>query len=170
MPECVNITSYNKTLINELISFDNSKYNTLIILWWTGVWKTYISKHIMSDYYFFEERIFKQLCVSWQLRVRSVSELWSSLNLYPLECLEKRQKVIYDDYWTAENSPWYIEKMLYWLSRIENKNKKTIITSNLTLKELKEKDERINSRIRFNSKIIILEWDDLRVQNPTIIK
>lgn len=63
--------------------------------------------------------------------------------------------VVYDDYGTAEITEAYIDKFMYWLDeRVNNPNKQTIITSNLTLEEIEKREKRISSRMLFNAKVI----------------
>jgi DNA replication protein DnaC len=63
--------------------------------------------------------------------------------------------VIYDDLGVAEPTAAYLEKMLFWLDSVD-KDKKTIITTNLSLEQIKKKDGRIYSRILKNCKVIEL--------------
>jgi DNA replication protein DnaC len=51
-----------------------------------------------------------------------------------------------------------IEKMLYRLDkRVNDKTKQTIITSNLSLDEIKGREERMFSRLCDNAKILVIQ-------------
>ena len=164
-----NIDDDNRELIKNIQDFRDSTSSNLIILWGVGTGKTFLSKKIYPDYFFCPETLFKQLNVSKQLVMRSPKEFEYSVKLFPLEALQKLPWVIYDDYWCCEPTEAYIEKMLFWLERVENPRRKTIITSNLSLADMKKRDERIFSRMMQNSTVIIASWPDRRLSDVKII-
>lgn len=156
------IDNQNKAFIEKMKELKESNdWTNIIILWDVGVGKTFISKKIFHDAYFINEWTFKQHLSSWILKL-CPPEQWASKKLYPLEMLCRSWIVIYDDLWVADITEAYIDKMMYWLDERLSKNKKTIFTTNLTLKDLDHRDKRIASRIQQNSKILLLSWDDRR--------
>lgn len=168
-PSWMMIDDDNTKIISTIKRRKDSDYTALILSWGVGVGKTYLSKNLFPDYYFVPEVYFKQLNVAWQLRLRSPDEYKTSMRDYPLEWLMKLEWVIYDDYWSAEKSEAYIEKMLFRLQRIDKSNRRTIITTNLTPEEMKDRDERIYSRMMQNAVVLVLWWPDRRIQRTKIV-
>ena len=164
------IDDENKELIEAILSRKDSDYSTLIVSWWVGTWKTFLSKAIFPDYYFISEQNMKQRLVSWQLVLRSPKEIECDIRLYPLEALYKLPWVIYDDFGCSEPTEAYIEKMLFRLQRMESKNRKTIITTNLSLQDMKKRDERIYSRMMQNTMVILSKGRDRRLSNTKVVK
>ena len=161
----------NKKFINELLTLRQSgEYQNILIMWKTGVWKTFVAKRIFDKSYFMDEQTFKQLLVAQQLTVRPQSEITTSLDYFPLDALLKKSEVLYDDFWIAEPTPAYIEKCLYFLKRVDDPKKKTIFTTNLSMEQIEKRDARIASRIMKNCKVIYVSGDDRRISDIQFIK
>lgn len=144
-------------------------FRTILILGGVGVGKTYAVKSVFKDAYFINEPTFKQQLSSGTLKL-CPPEDWASRNAFTLENLVRKQLVVYDDYGTAEITEAYIDKFMYWLDeRVNNPNKQTIITSNLTLEEIEKREKRISSRMLFNAKVITVTWPDMREKKTTFI-
>lgn len=92
-----------------------------------------------------------------------------TLWLFPMEALKKKKCVIYDDYWVAKITEAYIEKMLFRLDRVDVDDMKTIITTNLSIDEIKKRDQRLYSRMMKNAQILIITWPDRRLSNTIIL-
>lgn len=165
------IDEYNKKAVEELQKLKQSDdFKTLILFWsvWTG--KTFLVKNILHHDYFIDEAEFKQQIVSGGARLRQPEEWGASIHLFPLEALAKMKTIIYDDYGTADLSPAYIEKMLYWINRRLEKGLKTIITTNLTFKQFEEREKRIASRLLENGVLMEMTGPDRRKKKTKIIK
>lgn len=162
----------NKKAVEELQRLKQTgEFKTLIIFWGVGVWKTFLVKNIFNDFnYFIDEPEFKQQIVSGGARLRNPDEWSANLKTFPLEALAKFWAVIYDDYGTADLSPAYIEKMLYWINRRLDKGLKTIITTNLTFKQFEEREKRIASRLMENGVLMEITGKDRRKKETKIIK
>ena len=89
--------------------------------------------------------------------------------MFPLEALLKKQGIIYDDYGVSEPTVAYNEKMMYRLDRVDHQGKQTIITTNMSVKDMKLRDERIRSRIMQNCMILEIQGKDRRVKNTIIL-
>lgn len=164
------IDNENEKYINKLKELKQQKFKTLIILGGTWVWKTFLVKNIFQDAYFIDEPEFKQQIVSGGARLRTPEEWGQSLWIFPLEALSKMPFVIYDDYWTADLTAAYIEKMLYWINRRHNYNLPLIVTTNLTIKEFEEREKRISSRLLENALLLEMQGKDRRKKETQIIK
>lgn len=161
----------NKKAVEALqkIKAENT-FKTLVIFWGVGVGKTFLVQNIFAHDYFIDEPEFKQQIVSGGARLKTPDEWSANLKTFPLEALAKFWAVIYDDYGTADLSPAYIEKMLYWINRRQNKGLKTIITTNLTLKQFEEREKRIASRLMENAVLMEISGKDRRRKETVLIK
>lgn len=162
----------NEKIIEKLkeIKKENN-FKTLILFWGVGVWKTFLVKNIFADHkYFIDEPEFKQQIVSGGARLRTPEEWGSWINTFPLEALAKYDFIIYDDYWTADLSPAYIEKMLYWINRRTEKGYKTIITTNLSYKEFEAREKRIASRLTERALLLEISGPDRRKKETLVVK
>lgn len=102
-----------------------------------------------------DEPTFKQHIVAGNARLMKPEEFGISVKSYPLEALSRCQTVIYDDLGTVELSEAYIEKTLYWINeRAKSLQKRTVITTNLTIEELESREKRIFSRLCENAVIL----------------
>jgi DNA replication protein DnaC len=166
------IDDENKKAVEELQKLKQTgEFKTLIIFWGVGVGKTFLVKNIFNNFdYFIDEPEFKQQIVSGGARLRNPDEWGAWLKTFPLEALAKFWNVIYDDYGTADLSPAYIEKMLYWINRRIDKGLKTIITTNLTFKQFEEREKRIASRLMENGVLMEMSGKDRRKKETKIIK
>ena len=170
MPKWLVIDDSNRKFIEKLMELKASwNFHTLLIIWNTGTGKTHVVKSIFHDRYFINEQEFKQKLTAWQLVLRPNSELTCKIEMYPLEALLKKPNAIYDDLGIAEPTAAYLEKMLFRLDRVD-KDKKTIITTNLSLEQIEKRDARISSRILKDCKVIELKWPDRRKQNVQFVE
>lgn len=82
----------------------------------------------------------------------------TNLKMYPLEALAKFPSVIYDDMGVADLTAALCEKTLYWLNaRINSPGKRTVVTTNLTLEDLKARESRIYSRLCQDAVFVVME-------------
>jgi DNA replication protein DnaC len=159
----ITIDEENREAVEILRRLEQDWFKTLLILWGVWVGKTYLVKSILAHDYFIDEPTFKQHIVAGNARLMKPEEFGVSVKSYPLEALSKCQSVIYDDLWTVELSEAYIEKTLYWINeRSKSKNKRTVITTNLTIQELETRERRIFSRLCENAVILQMLWKDRR--------
>lgn len=162
----------NEKIVEKLKEIkEKNEFKTLILFWGVGVGKTYLAKHIFNEHnYFIDEPEFKQQIVSGGARLRTPDEWSANLKTFPLEALAKFDFVIYDDYGTADLSPAYIEKMLYWINRRIEKGFKTIITTNLTFKEFEAREKRIASRLTEKATLLQISGPDRRKKETLVLK
>jgi len=161
---------FNSELIDMLISInkeiqDNNWVKNIVLLWDSWVGKTTLVKEYIQHDYFIKEWKFKQDMLAWNLRLRKPEEYWCDIKLFPLEALAKKKVIIYDDYWTADVTPWYIDKMMYWLDERLDRKYISIFTSNLTFEKIEEREKRIASRILNDALVLELYWPDRRTAN-----
>ncbi len=98
-------------------------------------------------------------------------EFGTSVRSYPLEALSRCPSVIYDDLGTVELSEAYIEKTLYWINeRAKSEKKRTVVTTNLTIRELEAREKRIFSRLCENAVILQMAGRDRRKTNTRTLK
>lgn len=163
----------------EKIKLDDYKFDRwLIFCWPTGTWKTYLAKSLLDkylysieeekrhklDWYFISDWMFKQLVKSNQLTLRSQKDREIPLNKYPLEVMIRSKVLVYDDIWVSDASDAYVRDLTFVLDERIAKWFITIFTTNLNKEELQNKlNERIVSRMLYNSDIVIFTWDDKRL-------
>ena len=155
----------------------------LIIFWKVGVWKTYIAeklyKKILAKYkqytpytvaYFINDTKFRQTMLSGDLVLKK-EELWQqTIEKYPLEKMLKTHLLFLDDLWVSNNTDAYLEKLYFVIDSRVEKKKRFVITTNLTLDELKDKLwERIVSRLLLETDVIMMKWEDRRVKSLNLI-
>lgn len=154
----------NKKFINFLKK--NSKEKLwLIIIWDRWIWKTFLTKNLIEHDYWIDEAKFMQYQKNWEMRLKKYDEFSQDSRLFPLEMLSKAPIIIYDDFWTAAINETYITNTLYWLNRRLEKWLKTVITTNLSEKDILTRETRIWSRLFELWLIIQLNWPDRRVKN-----
>ena len=170
----IEIDKNNHKTIEKLKEIKQNGFQTILLMWWVGVGKTFLARNIFGGY-FIDEPQFKQEIVAGNARLRNPEEWNCSIDKFPLEALTKHKQVIYDDIGSVDCNETYIEKTLYWLNeRAKKKTEKwnpfrTILTTNLTLDELEKREKRIFSRIMENCLIITLSWPDRREKNTKSI-
>lgn len=150
--------------IHFIKNFDK-EHNNLLLFGTTGIGKTFlthcIAKEIMdsihSVLYLTATEFFDALLA------RTLHRTEESLNLY--EQIQECDLLIIDDLGTERNTEFIISQLFVCLNdRILN-NKSTIISTNLTLEEIKTNyTERTFSRISNHYKILRLAGDDIRIQ------
>lgn len=159
------------------IELENYNYDrNLLFCWPTWVWKTFEAKKILSNYknenkhqllltYKVTDPEFKQLVKSNCLTLRKPEDYMADITHYPLEMMLRVEVLLIDDLWSSDITEAYLRDLTYILdNRIENK-KITIVTTNLTKEELQEKlNERIISRILFNTDVVVFKWNDKRLE------
>jgi len=158
------------------------KYNKILICWAVWVWKTFLARKIFKNYKFF-----KELKVKPQLIYpdKYTWNVWKTLAEEP--------RIIYDDFWICNfSSKTFAEATTLWLeerlipyeiyeSCVNKKTKKevcipvkkykkTIVTTNLSLKKIKNMDARIASRLLENTLVIEISWPDRRESSSKILR
>lgn len=99
------------------------------------------------------------------LILRSAQEWQSSLAEYPLELMLRVKVLLYDDIGVSDVSEAYLRDFTYIIDERIKKGLTTIFTTNLKRDELKAKlNERIVSRILFNTDVIIFDGEDRRLK------
>lgn len=147
--------------------------STLIVFGWVGVGKTYLVKNCTPCKvdFFIDEPTYSMQVTSGNMRLAPPEVYGEARYHYDLECLMRKKIVVFDDLWCTPATDAYIKTMLLWINKRMEKWLKTIITTNLTPKELEDSfEKRIASRLLQNSISIILEWEDLRKTNRKTIK
>lgn len=161
--------------------FENWNFQkNLIICWNVWVGKTYTAKKLLDEYiwqaenqkvwkYKISDSKFKEFVWSGRMAHKPVNQL--SYDWYPLEYLLRCEVILYDDIGVADVTESYIRKLTYILDERNEKNRKHIITTNLTEQELIEKlNERITSRLLYNATVVVMDWPDRRRDNTEIVK
>jgi len=168
----------------EKIKLNDYKFDRwLIFCWPTGTWKTYLAEQLLDrylswieedkktkfDWKFVSDWMFKQLVKSNQLTLRGQKDREIPLNKYPLEVMIRSKVLVYDDIWVSDASDAYVRDLTFVLDERISKWFITIFTTNLSKEELQNKlNERIVSRMLYNSDIIIFTWDDKRLATTKI--
>lgn len=163
MPEII-VDEENKKFIEFLKKFNESWEWWLLIMGKRWLWKTFLCKNIITHDYFIDESDFMQHQKNWMIRLKLPEEYSQSSRIFPLEMLSKARIIIYDDFWTWSLTEAYITNMLYWLNRRIEKWLKTIITTNLSEKEILERESRIWSRIFELCNRLEVSWNDRRMK------
>lgn len=98
------------------------------------------------------------------LYLRPPLEWQSSYKNYPLEIMLRVKVLLYDDIGVSDVSDAYLRDFTYIIDERIKKGLTTIFTTNLKKEELKQKlNERIVSRILFNTDVIIFNGEDKRL-------
>lgn len=162
---------------NFLKNYDFKK--NLIIAWDVGIGKTYQARLLIQKYkktnpddlaYTITDTEAKEWVGSGAMRCRRPEEWGCSIYSFPLECLTRAKIVLYDDIGTAEPTEAYLRKLTYRLDRRTDSGLPTILTTNLSPKEIDKKyNERIKSRMYMNSVLMVMRGPDRRTANTIII-
>lgn len=160
----------------EKINFDSYDYQrSMLFCWppWTG--KTYKAKELLKRYkneslhedlitYTVNDAEFKQFVKSNMMIMRKHEDYATPITMYPLEMMLRCWILLYDDIGVSDVSDAYIRDLTFVIDSRMNKAMPTIYTTNLTKKELQEKlDERIVSRMLFNTDVVAFSWEDKRL-------
>ena len=154
-----------KTSLNFVRNFDHA-FENLFLYGDTGLGKTFLSHCIAKELiesthsviYFSAFRLFELFADSTFGRTDSASQ--QELEQHIFEC----DLLIIDDLGTELINTFTASQMFYCVNERLNRNKGTIISTNLTLGELQDAfTERVTSRIMSRYKIIPLIGDDIRL-------
>lgn len=155
----------------------------LIFCWPTWTWKTYLAESLLDryldsieetkktklDWYFISDWMFKQLVKSNQLILRTQKDWETSITKFPLELMIRSKLLVYDDIWVSDASDAYIRDLTFILDERIAKWFITIFTTNLNKEELQIKlNERIVSRMLYNSDIVVFTWEDKRLKDTKV--
>lgn len=158
---------------------DLEKYDykrNLLFTWPTGTGKTTKAKELLKkthnpeiheklQKYFITDSEFKQLVKNNSLSLRKPTETWSNIESYPMEMMIRSWVLLYDDIGVSDATEPYLRDLTYILDKRIDRKLPTIFTTNLKKDELKEKlNERIVSRILYNTDVVIFQGDDRRLE------
>lgn len=153
------------------------KYNfkrNLLFVWPTWVGKTYQAKKIFDSYkneitheklqkFEISDAKFKQLIKSNQLVLRGHEEYNCSIEFYPLEMMLRVDVLLYDDLWVTDVTEAYLRDLTFILDERSKKWLINIFTTNLKKEDLNKKlNERIVSRILYNTDVVVFQGEDKR--------
>jgi len=97
--------------------------------------------------------------------LRRPDEWQSPITLYPLELMLRCQILLYDDIGVSDTSEAYLRDLTFVLDERIKRGLVTIYTTNLTRDELKKKlNERIVSRMLYNTDVVVFKGEDLRLK------
>lgn len=156
----------------DLQNFDFKR--NLLFCWPTWVWKTFEATNLINDFkkdkdsklatYTTTDAHFKQMIKSNMLCLRKPEDWQSPLTHYPLEMMLRCSVLLYDDLGVSDVTDAYLRDFTYIIDERIKKWFITIFTTNLTKDELKSKlNERIVSRVLFNTDVVVFKWDDKRL-------
>lgn len=143
----------------------------------TGTWKTWkAEKELLKKFedqfdeksplhtYTVTDAYFKQMVKSNLLVLRSPDEWQTSIAMFPLEVMLKCKVLLYDDIWVSDTSDAYLRDLTFVLDERIRKGLPTIVTTNLTKDEMiKKLNERIVSRLLYNTDVVVFKWEDKRM-------
>lgn len=99
------------------------------------------------------------------LVLRKPEEWQSPVINFPLEVMLRCTVLLYDDVGVSDTSDAYLRDLTFVLDERIRKGLVTIYTTNLTKDELTKKlNERIVSRMLYNTDVIVFKGDDRRLQ------
>lgn len=161
--------------------FDFEKYDfkrSLLFCGPTGTGKTWkAEKELLPKYlkslqdpsyklavYQTTDAYFKQMVKSNMLCLRSPEDWQTPFTMYPLEMMLRCWVLLYDDIWVSDTSDAYLRDLTFVLDERIKKWLPVIYTTNLTKEELQKKlNERIVSRVLFNTDVVVFKWEDKRL-------
>lgn len=161
--------------------FDFKNYDfkrSLLLCGPTGTWKTWkAEKELLQKFlekcedknsplntYTITDAYFKQMVKSNLLVLRSPDEWQTSIKMFPLEVMLRCKVLLYDDIWVSDTSDAYLRDLTFVLDERIRKGLPIIVTTNLTKDEMiKKLNERIVSRLLYNTDVVVFKWDDRRL-------
>lgn len=161
------------------MDYDFTNYDftrSLLFCWPTWVGKTYKAKQILEKYieqaidpkyilntYIITDALFKQMVKSNMLVLRWPADRSASLTKYPLEMIMRCWLLLYDDLWVSDITDAYIRDLTFIIDTRISKWLPTIWTTNLSRDLLNKKmNDRIMSRLMYNTDVVIFSWEDRR--------
>lgn len=161
---------------NNKFDFENYDFKrSLLFCGPTWVGKTYKANEMISKYknediseklqtYTMSDAYFKQMIKSNMLVLRRNEDYACEIKNYPLEMMLRCWVLLYDDLGVSDVSDAYLRDFTFIIDERIKKWLPTIYTTNLTKDELKSKlNERIVSRVLFNTDVVVFTWDDKRL-------
>lgn len=161
-------------------TFDFETYDfkrSLLFCGPTGTGKTYTATWLMQkfvdakeekhklDTYCITDWYFKQMVKSNMLVLRKPEEWQSPITNFPLEIMLRCTVLLYDDVGVSDTSDAYLRDLTFVMDERIKKGLVTIYTTNLTKDELTKKlNERIVSRMLYNTDVVVFKGDDKRLQ------
>jgi len=157
-----NLTPTQEKYLQEY-NFDKN----LIFGWPPGTGKTYTAINLLKKSekttYKISDARFKELLSTGSLRLKKPEERQSKITEFPLEMMIKVPVLLYDDIWTSDTTEAYLRKLTFVLDERIERNLITLFTTNFTCEGLEKKlNERLKSRIYFNTDTLDIIWKDLR--------
>jgi len=171
--------------MSELAKFSVENYDykrNLLFTGPTGTGKTFTAEGILKKFpgegvhekirtYSVSDAKFKQFVKSNMLTLRKPEDYKSGLDNYPLEMMLRVKVLLYDDIGVSDTSEAYLRDFTFIIDERIKKGLTTIFTTNLKQDELKEKlNERIVSRILFNTDVIVMDGKDRRSETTNYFK
>lgn len=164
---------------NSMDKFDFDWYDfsrSLLFCGPTWVGKTYKANEIVDRYtsktiarqimrtYKTSDGLFKQMVKSNMLALRPPKDRNNWYEKYPLEMMLRCWVLLYDDVWVSDISDAYIRDFTFVIDERIKKWLPTIFTTNLNKDELVKKlNERIVSRMMYNTDVVVFTGDDKRL-------
>lgn len=143
----------------------------------TGTGKTYTATWLLKkfedareekhrlDIYSISDGLFKQMVKSNTLTLRSPKEWETPITHYPLEIMLRCRVLLFDDVGVSDTSDAYLRDLTFVMDERIKKGLPTIYTTNLTQDELLKKlNERIVSRMLYNTDVVVFKGEDMRLQ------
>lgn len=168
--------SPSKFYIMDSFAFKDYDFKrSLLFCWPTGVGKTHTAKKLLAKFlkgkdnpiatYETSDAKFKQMVKSNMLVLRRPQDWQSSLESYPLEVMLRCWLLLYDDVGVSDVTEAYLRDFTFIIDERTKQWLPTIFTTNLTRAELKKKlDERVVSRMLFNTDVVAFTGEDKRLE------
>lgn len=104
--------------------------------------------------------------VKSNMLVLRTPEQWQSpITHYPLEVMLRCRVLLFDDVGVSDTSDAYLRDLTFVMDERIKKGLPTIYTTNLTQDELTKKlNERIVSRMLYNTDVVVFKGEDMRLQ------
>lgn len=99
------------------------------------------------------------------LTLRPPKEWETPISHYPLEVMLRCRVLLFDDVGVSDTSDAYLRDLTFVMDERIKKGLPTIYTTNLTKDELQKKlNERIVSRMLYNTDVVVFKGEDKRLQ------